>query len=104
MQETLAKARTNCVEMSAVMAKYNPFAEKAGLRKIAEQPPPKQALAVAEVLGQLDFNLQLLGSERYVLSKLQALSDSDLQKVRDAFCRNNHLQFVKYFSTRRLFG
>jgi len=36
VRETLAKAGTPYVEMPAVMAKYNPFAEKAGMRKIAE--------------------------------------------------------------------
>jgi hypothetical protein len=34
-------AGTPYVEMPAVMAKYNPFAEKAGMKKIAEQPPQK---------------------------------------------------------------
>jgi len=45
------------------MAKYNPFAEKAGMQKIAEQPPPKEAVKIAEVLSQLGFNIQLLGSK-----------------------------------------
>jgi len=43
VHDTLSLAGTEYVEMSAVMAKYNPFAEKAGMKKIAEQAPPKEA-------------------------------------------------------------
>jgi ABC-type ATPase with predicted acetyltransferase domain len=48
VRATLPLVGTPYVEMPAVMAKYNPFAEKAGMRKIAEQPPPKEALKIAE--------------------------------------------------------
>jgi hypothetical protein len=86
------------------MAKYNPFGEKAGMQKIAEQPPPKEALAIAEILQQLGFNIQLLGSEKYVLNKLQTLSDEGLEKVREAFIKHCHTRFMKYFFPHLLFG
>jgi ABC-type lipoprotein export system ATPase subunit/GNAT superfamily N-acetyltransferase len=104
VKETLAKAGTPYVEMPAVMAKYNPFAEKAGMQKIADQPPPKEALKIAEILHQLGFNIQLLGSEKYVLNKLQALSGEELAKVREAFIKHNHGRFMKYFFPHQLFG
>jgi ABC-type ATPase with predicted acetyltransferase domain len=104
VRETLAKAGTPYVEMPAVMAKYNPFAEKGGMRKIAEQPPPKEALNVAEILQQLGFNIQLLGSEKYVLNKLQTLSDESLEKLREAFIKHCHVRFMKYFFPHLLFG
>ena len=104
VRETLFLAGTPYVEMPAVMAKYNPFAEKAGMQKIAEQPPPKEALKVAEILTQLGFNIHLLGSEKYVLSKLQTLSDKDLAKVREAFIKNCHARFMKYFFCHMPFG
>jgi hypothetical protein len=78
VRETLSLAGTPCVEMPAVMAKYNPFAEKAGMRKIAKQPPPKEALKIAEILQKLGFNIQLLGSEKYVLNKLQSLREEQM--------------------------
>ena len=90
--------------MPAVMAKYNPFAEKAGMQKIADQPPPKEALKIAEILYQLGFNIQLLRSEKYVLNKLQALSGEELAKVREAFIKHNHGRFMKYFFPHQLFG
>jgi len=104
VKETLALVGTLYVEMPAVMAKYNPFAEKAGMRKIVEQPPPEEALKVAETLHELGFNIQLLGSERYVLSKLQTLTDEDLAKVKQAFVKNSHIRFMKYFFAHLPFG
>jgi len=38
-------------EMAAVMAKYNPFAEKAGMKCITMQPPSKEATRIAEALA-----------------------------------------------------
>jgi GNAT superfamily N-acetyltransferase len=104
IRETLAKAGTPYVEMPAVMAKYNPFGEKAGMRKIAEQPPPKEALKIAEVLEHLGFNIQLLGSEKYVLNKLQTLSGHEMAIVRQAFIKHCHTRFMKYFCPHLVFG
>jgi GNAT superfamily N-acetyltransferase len=104
VKETLPLAGTEYVEMPAVMAKYNPFAEKAGMQKIAQQPPPKEALKIAEILHQLGFNTQLLGSEKYVLSKLQTLNNKEVAKIREAFIKSNHARFMKYFFPHQLFG
>ena len=104
VKETLAKAGTPYVEMPAVMAKYNPFGEKAGMRKIAEQPPPKEALKIAETLQHLGFNIQLLGSEKYVLNKLQTLSGHEIAIVRQAFIKHCHTRFIKYFFPHLVFG
>jgi energy-coupling factor transporter ATP-binding protein EcfA2 len=104
VKETLPLAGTEYVEMPAVMAKYNPFAEKAGMQKIAQQPPPREAIKIAEALRHLGFNTQLLGSEKYVLGKLQTLSDKDVAKIREAFIRNSHARFMKYFFPHQLFG
>jgi len=104
VKETLPLAGTEYVEMPAVMAKYNPFAEKAGMQKIAQQPPPKEALRIAETLHRLGFNTQLLGSEKYALSKLKTLNDKEIIKIREAFIRNSHARFMKYFFPHQLFG
>lgn len=50
VRDTLPLAGTEYVEMSAVMSKYNPFAEKAGMMKIAEQLPPKETLKIVEAI------------------------------------------------------
>jgi GNAT superfamily N-acetyltransferase len=105
VKETLPLAPTPCVEMIAVMAKYNPFAEKAGMRRIAVNPPSKQALGVANVLSKLGFNIEFCSSEKYVLSKLEKLSEKELAADKEAFIKNPHGRFVKYFNPRNmLFG
>jgi ABC-type transport system involved in cytochrome c biogenesis ATPase subunit/GNAT superfamily N-acetyltransferase len=104
VRETLPLAGTPYVEMPAVMAKYNPFAEKAGMKKIAEQLPPKEALAIAETLQKLGFNIQLLGSEKYVIGKLQSLLPEQIQLIREVFIKYCHARFMKYFFCHMPFG
>ncbi|MDI6904549.1 MAG: hypothetical protein QMD13_03525 [Candidatus Bathyarchaeia archaeon] len=104
VHETLQLAGTPYVEMPAVMAKYNPFAEKAGMQKIAEQPPPKEALAIAQVLQKLGFNIQLLGSRKYILQKLQTLKHEQLKHVRKAFITHKHVRFLKGFFPHKPYG
>ena len=104
VKETLPLVGTPYVEMPAVMAKYNPFAEKAGMQKIAEQPPPKEAIKIAETLRPLGFNIQLLGSEKYISDKLQNLSQKEIQTIKEAFIRHSHARFIKYFFCHMPFG
>jgi len=104
VRETLSLAGTPYVEMVAVMAKYNPFGEKAGMQKIAEQPPSKKALAIAQVLSELGFNVQLLGSEKYVLNKLHSLKAEGITRIKEAFIRNKAPRFMKYFFPHQPYG
>jgi len=104
VRDTLPLAGTTYVEMPAVMAKYDRFAEKAGMQKITEQPPPKEALKVAGVLHQMGFNIQLLSSEKYVLNRLRSLNNEDMEKIREAFIKNSHTRFMKYFFCHMPFG
>jgi GNAT superfamily N-acetyltransferase len=98
VKETLHLAGTEYVEMSAVMAKYNPFAEKAGMRKVAEQLPAKETLKIVETIKNLGLNPELLGSTDYVLNIIRSLKEEDVGKIRDAFIKNNHTRFMKSFS------
>jgi hypothetical protein len=100
IRETLALAGTPYVEMVAVMAKYNPFAEKAGLQKVAEQQPLKGVKRIAEMLSEFGFNLSLLGSERYVSEKFSCLNSAEISVLKDVFVENSHPRFRKEF--RRL--
>ena len=86
------------------MAKYNPFAEKAGVKKAAEQEPQREILRVSRVLQEVGFNVQLLGSGNYVFQKLQALNADDLERVREAFVKADHPRFSKFFSSGLPFG
>ncbi len=98
IRETLPQVGTPCVEMIAVMAKYNPFAEKAGMKKIAEQPSAGSVSDVTNALSALGFDLQLLGSERYVKEKLQGLSEAQMKSLKKSLIKNKHPRFKKEFA------
>jgi len=104
IRKTLLLAGTECVEMVAVMAKYNPFGERAGMKKVTEQEPQREILRVSRVLQEVEFNVQLLGSGNYVFQKLQALNADDLERVREAFIKADHPRFSKFFSSGLPFG
>ncbi|MEM2915456.1 MAG: hypothetical protein QXH91_08690, partial [Candidatus Bathyarchaeia archaeon] len=104
VRETLPLIGTPYVEMPAVMAKYNPFAEKAGMRKITMQQPDKRVLRIAETLRQLGFNPQLLGSEKYALAKLQNLTEKEIKTIKQSFIDNSLPRFIKNFDGHRPFG
>lgn len=101
IRETLPVAGTPYVEMIAVMAKYSPFAEKAGMQRIAQQQAVKSILAVSKVLLALGFDLQFLGSERYVREKLESLSPMQIGLLKEAFIKSKHTRFKKEFAVSR---
>ena len=69
--ETLSQAGTPCVETVAVMAKYNPFFEKAGMQRIAESKPSTHLSHALQELEQLGFDTALMASTNYNEQKLQ---------------------------------
>jgi ABC-type lipoprotein export system ATPase subunit/GNAT superfamily N-acetyltransferase len=82
--ETLPLAGKPYVETIAVMAKYNPFFERAGMTKIAETKPDPQMLKVAENLGTFGFNPVFLTSERTNLNKLRDMKGEEVRGVKAA--------------------
>jgi hypothetical protein len=80
--ETLPQAGKPCVETIAVMAKYNPFFEKAGMSKIAETQPNPHILKILDHLRKLNFNPVFLTSEKANLNKLQNMTKKQLEDVR----------------------
>jgi predicted N-acetyltransferase YhbS len=65
VRDTLARAGTPCVEAVAVMARVNPFFERAGMRKIAESKPSVAVAEALERLGGLGFDSALLAGVSY---------------------------------------
>ena len=101
IHETLSLAGTPFVELVAVMAKYSPFAEKAGMQKVAVQEPSKEIMRVARELECLGFDLRLLGSQKYALSKMVELSRKQLELLRSCLQRCGHPRFRKEFAISR---
>lgn len=104
VRETLPLAGTPYVEMVAVMAKYNPFAEKAGMRKIVEQQPTKQAVAIATTLSRMGFNVQFLGSRKHVMNRLEDLRTDQYALLKEAFIKNGHARLRKGFTPHQPYG
>ncbi len=89
------------VEMIAVMAKYSPFAEHAGMKKICVQEPWGGTVRIAEALKNLGFDLKFLGSQRYVVEKLQALSQEQTRALKDAIAKAPHPRLKKEITELR---
>jgi len=87
--------------MNAVMAKYNPFAEKASMQKIAQQQSVESVSMVSQMLSELGFNLHLMGSERYVREKLESLNPLQVSKLKESFIKNKHPRFKKEMAASR---
>jgi ABC-type lipoprotein export system ATPase subunit/GNAT superfamily N-acetyltransferase len=75
VKETLALAGTPFVEAVAVMAKYNPFFEKAGMKKITAQRHDNACIEAINQLKQLGFNPYLLASKKLNKEKLERLNN-----------------------------
>ncbi|MEM2939195.1 MAG: ATP-binding cassette domain-containing protein [Candidatus Bathyarchaeia archaeon] len=104
VRETLPLAGTPYVEMLAVMARYNPFAEKAGMLRVAERKPPKQAAEIMEALRRTGFNIHLLTSEKYVINRLKMLNKDEIEMIKEEFKRNIHPRFVRALKPEKTFG
>jgi len=83
VKETLPLANTPYVEAVAVMARYNPFFEKAEMQKIAEQTPSQSCVEALEKLHMLGFNPVLLASTKQNMRQLKTMNKQALEKCRD---------------------
>ena len=98
IRETLPLAGTLYVELIAVMAKYSPFAEKAGMRRIAEQQSVESIKEITNTLTKFGFDLHLLGNERYVAAKIESLTEEQMIAIKAVFITNKHPRFKKEVS------
>jgi len=104
VRETLPHCGTPLVETTAVMARYNPFFEHAGMTRIHTTTPTKQALAIRDTLQKLDFNTTLLSSENHALKQLKNLTDAEVATLRQTFAQNYHPRLAKEFFHNEPYG
>jgi hypothetical protein len=69
------------VETVAVMAKYNPFFEKAGMHKIAESKPSKNLTHALEQLNSLSLNSAMLSSADYNETMLRSIGKDTVRAI-----------------------
>jgi ABC-type lipoprotein export system ATPase subunit/GNAT superfamily N-acetyltransferase len=81
VRESLHLVGRRHVEMVAVMARYNPFAERAGMKLIRLNEPGETVLRVVEELRVLGFNPALLTSRAY---GEREIGEVGLEPVREA--------------------
>lgn len=86
VKETLPICGQPYVECVAVMAQYNPFLEKAGMKRILITKPSKKILEAIRKLETIGFNPLYLTSKRKNLSILQRLTGEEVQQVREILC------------------
>jgi len=84
VKDTLGLTGRRHVELTAVMAQYNPFAERAGMKKILVKEPTEKIVKTVETLKALGFNPPLLASRSYNERKLTSLSPEGLAAVHEA--------------------
>ena len=84
VKDTLRLTGRRHVELMAVMAQYNPFAERAGMKKILVKEPTEKIVKAVDRLKALGFNPPLLASRSYNERKLTSLSPEGLAGVHEA--------------------
>lgn len=84
VRETLPLVGRPYIETIAVMAKYNPFFEKAEMEKIAVSEPRQSLLNIVEKLREFGFNPVLLCSRRGNLEKLKTLNQIEILEIKNA--------------------
>jgi len=84
VRETLPLCGRRYVELIAVMAQYNPFAEKAGMKRIQETEPYPSVWTSIERLREVGLEPTMIASEAYNLSQLNNLGDEDMETVGEA--------------------
>lgn len=82
IKETLEQVDRRHVELVAVMALYNPFAEKAGMRLVQKTEAYPGPLKALQNLHDLGLDTSRMGSKRYNVEKLDT---KDLDQIVKAF-------------------
>jgi ABC-type lipoprotein export system ATPase subunit/GNAT superfamily N-acetyltransferase len=104
VRETLPQCGTPLVETTAVMARYNPFFEHAGMTRIHTTTPTKQANTIHNTLQKLGFNTTLLSSENHASTQLNRLNPTQLTTLRNTFAQNYHPRLAKEFFHNEPYG
>jgi ABC-type ATPase with predicted acetyltransferase domain len=81
VKETLPQAGMPCVEAVAVMAKYNPFFEKAGMTRMAESKTNPHVSHALEQLETLSFDASLLSATGLTQQKILAIGKESIVNV-----------------------
>jgi len=103
VRETLPLVGRPYVETIAVMAKYNPFFEKAGMQRIAVRKPDKTIIKAVERLEKLGFKRYLLASREANKAMLNSLSREEVEDVKAILVSVSPAYYKRLRSTQRIY-
>lgn len=103
VRDTLPLCGKPYVETVAVMAKYNPFFEKAGMTKIAESKPDLKVSTAIERLKTLGFNPLFLSSEKYNIQILCS-NPTYIEEVREILSSLHNPLLLKFAGSHDPYG
>ncbi|MCW4046119.1 MAG: GNAT family N-acetyltransferase [Candidatus Bathyarchaeota archaeon] len=81
VHDTLTQAGTPHVETIAVMARYNPFFEKAGMQRIAESTPNPHITEALRQLTALGFEPALIANTSYNERKIAEIGTEKIRNI-----------------------
>jgi len=103
VKETLPLIDRRYVETIAVMAKYNPFFEKAGMVRIAERKPHKSILKAVAKLQKLGFNSVFLASKQMNLQMLEGMTPKQVAHGKQALLSVSNIYYKRLASSGQAF-
>ena len=104
VRETLPLVGLPYIEAIAVMSRYNPFFEKAGMRKIMERFPDHEITEAIEQLRRVGFEPTFLSSTRYNLEKLKNMHPMKIMKCREILAKLRSPRLHKFADSRAPYG
>jgi len=103
VRETMPLVGRPYIEVMAVMAQYNPFFERAGMRKVVERSADPSILTTVKTLEGLGFKSYLLSSTQSNLEYLESLGELEIEKVRKALLQTSSGYYKRLKSTHEPF-
>lgn len=104
IRDTLPLVGRRHVELVAVMADYNPFAEKAGMTLIQVTPPPSTVTGAVERLRDLGFNPALISQPSHNYDTLRSLTPEAAERVREAILGTGAVYYRRIIGGRPYVG
>jgi GNAT superfamily N-acetyltransferase len=103
VKKTLPLVDRHYVETIAVMAKYNPFFEKAGMTKITERTPHKSIEKAVEQLQTLGFNPVFLASKQMNQQILEKMTSKQILQMKQALLSVSNIYYKRLASSGKAF-
>jgi len=88
VKDTLPLVNFPYIETIAIMAKYNPFFEKAGMMRIDAPERDRSYRKNLEKLESLGFNLDLLSSKKHNLMIINRLKEDQIEELKNIIHKN----------------